>query len=111
MSQNGSQASGKGQAFFLIDRNLGDAANLILDGIFNGNDLVFFGLDFIDCGIERCRFATSSRSRHQHHAVRFLDVTSKLSQIVFIETDNVERSEEHTSELQSPMYLVCRLLL
>src|SRR5437879_9564538 len=25
--------------------------------------------------------------------------------------DYVERSEEHTSELQSPMYLVCRLLL
>src|SRR5437762_4958103 len=24
---------------------------------------------------------------------------------------NKERSEEHTSELQSPMYLVCRLLL
>src|SRR5437764_3446475 len=24
---------------------------------------------------------------------------------------NPERSEEHTSELQSPMYLVCRLLL
>src|SRR5437879_13906069 len=26
-------------------------------------------------------------------------------------TQRVERSEEHTSELQSPMYLVCRLLL
>src|SRR5437764_7903744 len=26
-------------------------------------------------------------------------------------TDILERSEEHTSELQSPMYLVCRLLL
>src|ERR1017187_10608910 len=25
--------------------------------------------------------------------------------------DGVDRSEEHTSELQSPMYLVCRLLL
>src|SRR5437879_11326727 len=25
--------------------------------------------------------------------------------------DDVQRSEEHTSELQSPMYLVCRLLL
>src|SRR5437762_5996785 len=25
--------------------------------------------------------------------------------------DRVRRSEEHTSELQSPMYLVCRLLL
>src|SRR5436189_2878975 len=27
------------------------------------------------------------------------------------ETVTVARSEEHTSELQSPMYLVCRLLL
>src|SRR5437762_12477210 len=26
-------------------------------------------------------------------------------------TQQVQRSEEHTSELQSPMYLVCRLLL
>src|SRR5437764_3098413 len=25
--------------------------------------------------------------------------------------DGAQRSEEHTSELQSPMYLVCRLLL
>src|SRR5437879_10577843 len=28
-----------------------------------------------------------------------------------IQCDDGERSEEHTSELQSPMYLVCRLLL
>src|SRR5437763_5790700 len=28
-----------------------------------------------------------------------------------IRADTIERSEEHTSELQSPMYLVCRLLL
>src|SRR5437762_10596310 len=27
------------------------------------------------------------------------------------ETGRLTRSEEHTSELQSPMYLVCRLLL
>src|SRR5437879_8284342 len=29
----------------------------------------------------------------------------------FLSLDDPERSEEHTSELQSPMYLVCRLLL
>src|SRR5437764_11846198 len=29
----------------------------------------------------------------------------------FHRTGGVGRSEEHTSELQSPMYLVCRLLL
>src|SRR5437763_5301169 len=28
-----------------------------------------------------------------------------------VEPSRVDRSEEHTSELQSPMYLVCRLLL
>src|SRR5437879_9893935 len=28
-----------------------------------------------------------------------------------VEARAAERSEEHTSELQSPMYLVCRLLL
>src|SRR5437879_9487720 len=28
-----------------------------------------------------------------------------------LELEHSERSEEHTSELQSPMYLVCRLLL
>src|SRR5437764_9610474 len=28
-----------------------------------------------------------------------------------VKATNVSRSEEHTSELQSPMYLVCRLLL
>src|SRR5437764_9849992 len=29
----------------------------------------------------------------------------------FVRGDHAMRSEEHTSELQSPMYLVCRLLL
>src|SRR5437763_7298768 len=33
-----------------------------------------------------------------------------ISGVPAIDTD-VARSEEHTSELQSPMYLVCRLLL
>src|SRR5436189_2654562 len=32
-------------------------------------------------------------------------------QLVVRACDRVGRSEEHTSELQSPMYLVCRLLL
>src|SRR5437762_5262143 len=36
-------------------------------------------------------------------------VMSLASDTRFSATD--ERSEEHTSELQSPMYLVCRLLL
>src|SRR4051794_41445710 len=30
---------------------------------------------------------------------------------IHVNADDVERSEEHTSELQSPVHLVCRLLL
>src|SRR5437762_14363301 len=40
--------------------------------------------------------AGSREFLHLHHAQSFMDAA---------------RSEEHTSELQSPMYLVCRLLL
>src|SRR5437762_1697681 len=36
---------------------------------------------------------------------------AKAAVIQFTDTLNRGRSEEHTSELQSPMYLVCRLLL
>src|SRR6202011_6393543 len=40
---------------------------------------------------------------HNAHAVGMMaDLANRL---------DVARSEEHTSELQSPMYLVCRLLL
>src|SRR5437763_6921857 len=56
-------------------------------------------------------------------SLRALDITDGLSNTVFVgEHSSVlsnktwvgvvpGRSEEHTSELQSPMYLVCRLLL
>src|SRR5437879_12827316 len=37
--------------------------------------------------------------------------TSQIEQLVRVNTlSPIVRSEEHTSELQSPMYLVCRLL-
>jgi len=39
--------------FFFVYGNLSDAAKLIFDRIFNGDDLVFVGLDFVDCSVER----------------------------------------------------------
>src|SRR5437763_4643384 len=38
----------------------------------------------------------------------FWFVTTRLTVVL---RQKLDRSEEHTSELQSPMYLVCRLLL
>src|SRR5690348_17418037 len=45
----------------------------------------------------RCEYFSSKR------ASTFLRLTSRM--------DSCPRSEEHTSELQSPVHLVCRLLL
>src|SRR5436189_2446587 len=46
---------------------------------------------------------------HRDHNLRaaFLHVMADAAVSVLV----IVRSEEHTSELQSPMYLVCRLLL
>src|SRR5437762_10721351 len=35
----------------------------------------------------------------------------RLDDVARMTVGRIDRSEEHTSELQSPMYLVCRLLL
>src|SRR5437762_9986104 len=56
-------------------------------------------------------YTTLFRSRQyanyvQHHAKQ-LKKKNKPCQLIYF----FSRSEEHTSELQSPMYLVCRLLL
>src|SRR5437762_7249105 len=41
----------------------------------------------------------------------FPNMTTSIVDGVCRVTTTLRRSEEHTSELQSPMYLVCRLLL
>src|SRR5437763_11164771 len=47
-----------------------------------------------------------------HHRLREGDLDVGIQHLLAREARrHHERSEEHTSELQSPMYLVCRLLL
>src|SRR2546422_6140450 len=50
---------------------------------------------------------------HQNKPVRFYDdlIKGKVVLINFMYTNCEGRSEEHTSELQSRLHLVCRLLL
>src|SRR5438876_5119194 len=44
------------------------------------------------------------RANHQISTLALLDVYGRVARVIV-------RSEEHTSELQSPVHLVCRLLL
>src|SRR5256885_5537659 len=69
-------------------------------------------------------YTTLFRSLHEHHgkggpagphledeaAAPFAEIAAVL-EVLVRETGGGERSEEHTSELQSPCNLVCRLLL
>src|ERR1017187_10550209 len=68
--------------------------------------------------------AVSSRNMYSEHGLEalmravFLQVCQRFTVVSYCmpgsphcHADSAMRSEEHTSELQSPMYLVCRLLL
>src|SRR3712207_7435344 len=59
---------------------------------------------FFSLGIESSRFPASRVAFHSRSAERVLDPT------YFGIGLTMSRSEEHTSELQSRQYLVCRLL-
>src|SRR5437762_7577696 len=64
---------------------------------------------------------TARKGRRSENAARFVfEETKKRAGVetefvdickIPMRLDDAGRSEEHTSELQSPMYLVCRLLL
>src|SRR5437763_15033267 len=57
--------------------------------------------------ISYCLIPSSYWPRLTYAAPRFDSASARSGAIVSADL----RSEEHTSELQSPMYLVCRLLL
>src|SRR5437764_9956665 len=66
---------------------------------------LFRSIGRLECAPNQPKIAIGSRyqvigGKHAHHGIR----VERLQ-------NTCRRSEEHTSELQSPMYLVCRLLL
>src|SRR5437762_8552225 len=69
-------------------------------------------VNFRKCGKKRCACA---RPTHPGHGPQYLWNTTSggqsRAQNLRLGPELEKRSEEHTSELQSPMYLVCRLLL
>src|SRR5690348_18061639 len=58
-----------------------------------------------------CSDSTPSASRAPPECHRPMIGTRSVSARWYAATTTLQRSEEHTSELQSPVHLVCRLLL
>ena len=90
VAQNGAQATGESQPFLFVHRNLGDTANLVLYWIFNGDDLVFIGLDLIQTGVQGCGLSAARRTCHQHHAIGLRDEHAEALNIVGAETHNIQ---------------------
>src|SRR5437762_9566863 len=63
----------------------------------------------VRCGeLRRLRSRQGQEAFRERGATRYQRRSARLSSVCH---QALRRSEEHTSELQSPMYLVCRLLL
>ena len=90
MTKDRTQSSGEGEAFLFIDGNLSDPPDLILNRIFDRDDLVFITLDFIESGIQGRGLAATSRPRNQDHAIRFGNVMTEAFDILVIKTNDVE---------------------
>ena len=90
MAEDGAQAAREGESLLLVDRNLGDAANLIFDRILDGDDLVFVGLDLVERGVERGGFAGAGGAGHQHHAVGLANVAAEALEVGVGEAYDIE---------------------
>src|SRR5579864_5687155 len=90
VAQDGAQPAGKSQPFLLVDGNLRDSFDLVLNRILDGDDLVFVGLDLIQCRIESGGLAAARWPGDQHHPVRLQNVAAELAQIVFVKADYIQ---------------------
>src|SRR5437588_13004474 len=90
MAQDGAQAAGEGESFLFIDWDLRNTLYLILDRIFDGDELVFVGFYFVESSVERGGLARAGGAGDQHHAVGFGDIATKLLDIFIAEADHIE---------------------
>ena len=90
VAQDGAQPAREGQPLLLVHRHLGDEADLVLDGVLDGDDLVFRRGDLAQRGVEGGGLAAARRTRDHHHAVGLGDVLAELAQVRLPEAEHVQ---------------------
>src|SRR5690606_42052523 len=75
-----------------------------------GAPMIYFHIPFCKQACHYCDFHFSTSMQYKAELLDRMEVEVKL-RADYLEDKSVERSEEHTSELQSRENLVCRLLL
>ena len=90
VAQNRAQAAREGEALFFIHRNLQHAGQLILDRVFDGDDLVVAVVDFGNRCVERGGLAAAGGPGDQKHAVGLGTQAANHRQPLFVEFQQVE---------------------
>ena len=103
VAQYASEPARKRQPLLLVDGYLCYALELILDRVFDSDDLVLFVLDLVERRVKRGRLSRPRRPRDEHHPVRLRDELSELAQIL--------RGEPHDIKIQLAERLVDLLLV
>src|SRR5260370_25700412 len=70
LPQNRAQTSGESDSCLRINLHLIHAFELIFDGIFDGDDVLGWRLQPVECCVESRALATASWPAHQNHALR-----------------------------------------
>src|SRR6202011_1355939 len=68
MTQDGPKTAGEGETLLFVYRDLGDALDLVLHRVFDGDDLVFVVLDLTEGGVQRSGFSGAGGTGDQNHA-------------------------------------------
>ena len=102
VAQNGAKAAGKREALLFVHRDLSDAAQLVLDGVLDGDDLVLIGANFIEGGVQGGRLAAAGGAGDEDHAVGLVNIAAKLFEVRFRESDHVEVQGYGRSRSWSP---------
>ena len=70
LTENRAQTVGKGQIDARVHLDLPNTIELVLDGVFHGDDIYLGRVDALEGAIEGGRFATAGRSSDQDNAMR-----------------------------------------
>src|SRR5438876_4209043 len=87
MAQDRAQTAGKRQPGLLGDLNLVYAAQLVLDWIFDGDDLADGVVDFVQRSVERRGLAAAGRAGDENDAVRQTEHAPERFQFALVETE------------------------
>src|SRR5215469_3016888 len=96
--QDRAQPAGKSEALFLVDGYLQHARQLVLDRVFDGDDLVAPGLRLGDGRVERRSLAAAGGSGDQQHAVGQRAQPAQLFDDVTLEAQHVQPQAAHLGE-------------